>query len=229
MLSRSTFPRTLAVCIGLVTLALPIAAQQVAQQQETDTFNHATRPRLTNTVVSRTATSSAPTLENDIVIVSEAKPAASRATTFTDIPTFDVPKNFVRQFGSSHLDQMLLAAIENRIGTPYVWGASGPTGFDCSGFVWSVFNSANIDFERSNARTFWSRFAPASETERGRFGTLVFFKNLTHVGIVADDRGFYHASSSQGVTYSLFDEYWSSRIDGFRVIPAARVTLASAE
>ena len=225
MLSRSMFPRALAVCIGLVTLALPVAAQT----QETETFNAATRPRLANTVVSRTATGNTPTLENDIVIVSEAKPVASHAATFTDIPTFDVPKNFVRQFGSSHLDQMLLAAIENRIGTPYVWGASGPTGFDCSGFVWSVFNSANIDFERSNARTFWSRFAPASETERGRFGTLVFFKNLTHVGIVADDRGFYHASSSQGVTYSLFDEYWSSRIDGFRVIPAARVMLASAE
>jgi len=216
------FPRALAVCIGLVTLALP-----AVQAQEIESLNTATRPRLTNTVVSRTA-ASAPTLENDIVIVSEAKPA-SHAATFTDIPTFDVPKNFVRQFGSSHLDQMLLAAIENRIGTPYVWGASGPTGFDCSGFVWSVFRSANISFERTNARTLWSRFAPASETERGRFGTLVFFKNLTHVGIVADDRGFYHASSSQGVTYSLFDEYWSSRIDGFRVIPAARVTLASAE
>jgi len=222
MLSRSTF--ALAVCIGIVTLALPVTAQT----QETETSNSATRPRLTNTVVSRTNTS-ASTLENDIVIVSEAKPAAPHAATYTDIPKFDAPKNFVRPFGSSHLDQMLLAAIENRIGTPYVWGASGPTGFDCSGFVWSVFHSANIDFERSNARTFWSRFAPASETERGRFGTLVFFKNLTHVGIVADDRGFYHASASQGVTYSLFDDYWTPRIDGFRVIPAARVTLASAE
>lgn len=222
MLSRSMFPRALAVCIGLVTLALP-----AVQAQEIESLNTATRPRLTNTVVSRTA-ASAPTLENDIFIVSEAKPtAATHTATFTDIPTFDVPKNFARQFGSSHLDQMLLAAIENRIGTPYVWGASGPTGFDCSGFVWSVFRSANISFERTNARTLWSRFAPASETERGRFGTLVFFKDLTHVGIVADDRGFYHASSSQGVTYSLFDEYWSSRIDGFRVIPAARVMLAS--
>lgn len=228
MLSRSIFPRALAVCIGLVTLAIPA----VAQTQETETFSTATRPRLTNTVVSRSAMS-APTLENDIVIVSEAKPAASQAasqaSTFTDIPQFIAPKASARSFGSSHLDEMLLAAIENRIGTPYVWGASGPTGFDCSGFVWSVFRSANISFERTNARTLWSRFAPASESERGRFGTLVFFKDLTHVGIVADDRGFYHASSSQGVTYSLFDEYWSSRIDGFRVIPAARVMLASAE
>ncbi len=217
------FPRALAVCIGLVTLAIPAAAQT----QEAETFSTATRPRLTNTVVSRSAMS-APTLENDIVIVSEAKPATSQAA-YPDIPQFVAPKNFVPSFGSSHLDQMLLAAIENRIGTPYVWGASGPTGFDCSGFVWSVYRSANIGFERTNARTLWSRFAPASESERGRFGTLVFFKDLTHMGIVADDRGFYHASSSQGVTYSLFDEYWSSRVDGFRVIPAARVMLASAE
>jgi hypothetical protein len=44
----------------------------------------------------------------------------------------------------------------------------------------------------------------------------VFFNGLGHIGIVADTNGFYHASSSQGVTYSTFKGYWGKRIVGFR-------------
>ena len=36
------------------------------------------------------------------------------------------------------------------------------------------------------------------------------------MGIVADANGFYHASSSKGITYSPFAGYWSNRIVGFR-------------
>lgn len=52
--------------------------------------------------------------------------------------------------------------------------------------------------------------------ERFRFGTLVFFNGLGHMGIVADENGFYNASSSKGITYSKFDGYWKDRIVGFR-------------
>ncbi len=114
------------------------------------------------------------------------------------------------------LNQMIVAAIDARLGTPYSLGATGPDRFDCSGFVWSVFQSAGIDFERSTARTLWSEFTPAQGNERFQLGTLVFFNDLKHVGIVADARGFYHASTSQGVTYSPFNEYWLTRVDGFR-------------
>jgi hypothetical protein len=36
------------------------------------------------------------------------------------------------------------------------------------------------------------------------------------MGIVADENGFYHASSSKGITYSPFKGYWGNRIVGFR-------------
>jgi cell wall-associated NlpC family hydrolase len=55
--------------------------------------------------------------------------------------------------------------------------------------------------------------------ERFKFGTLVFFNHLQHIGIVADADGFYHASSSKGVVYSRFGEYWTKRISGFRRVP----------
>jgi cell wall-associated NlpC family hydrolase len=114
---------------------------------------------------------------------------------------------------------LLLAAIDQRLGSRYRWGATGPDRFDCSGFVWSIFQSVGINFERGSARTLWTRFAPAAPEEQYKFGTLVFFSGLAHVGVVADANGFYHASRRHGVIYSQFNEYWVKRIDGFRRVP----------
>ena len=114
---------------------------------------------------------------------------------------------------------LILAAIDQRLGARYSWGASGPSAFDCSGFVWSIFQSAGITFERGSARTLWARFTPATPDEQYKFGTLVFFSGLAHIGVVADEHGFYHASRHHGVVYSPFNDYWLSRIDGFRRVP----------
>jgi peptidoglycan endopeptidase LytE len=117
----------------------------------------------------------------------------------------------------------LLAAIDERLGARYRWGAEGPDRFDCSGFVWSIFNASGINFERGSARTLFTRFAPAAPDEQFKFGTIVFFSGLTHVGVVANEHGFYHASRRQGVIYSPFNEYWLKRIDGFRRVPLRTV------
>jgi hypothetical protein len=136
----------------------------------------------------------------------------------------------VSEFASpsmARFNSMLLGAIDDRIGSPYVYGATGPFAFDCSGFVWSAFRAAGIPFERASARSMWTEFAPAREDEKYKFGTLVFFNRLGHVGIVADDKGFYHASRSHGVTYSPFNDYWMDRIDGFRRIPIDTIVAAA--
>ena len=69
--------------------------------------------------------------------------------------------------------------------------------------------------------------APATE-EQFKYGTLVFFSNLAHVGIVVDEKGFYHASRRKGVIYSPFDKYWTARIDGFRQVPQRAQLIADA-
>ena len=148
-----------------------------------------------------------PRLEMDPVIISVAKVPGEKLSPLTASKM------------APRLNQMLTAAIDMRMGSPYVYGSSGPYSFDCSGFVWSVFQSAGIRFDRSSARSLWSRFAPATKEEEVQFGTLVFFSGLTHVGIVADANGFYHSSRSQGVIYSPFNKYWLSRVDGFRRVP----------
>jgi peptidoglycan endopeptidase LytE len=117
---------------------------------------------------------------------------------------------------SSSFNQNLLKAIQMRVGVPYVYGSSGPRSYDCSGLVWSVFTQAGYSFERSSAKNLWQNSVAVEGDERYKFGTLVFFNNLGHIGIVYDDSGFYHASSSHGVTFSRFDGYWGKRIVGFR-------------
>lgn len=121
-----------------------------------------------------------------------------------------------RSIFSSAATSTMQKAIFSRLGIPYLYGSSGPYRYDCSGFVWAVFRDTGIDFERQSARSIWSASVPVEGDERYRFGTLVFLNGLGHMGIVADENGFYHASSSKGITYSRFDGYWAKRIVGFR-------------
>jgi cell wall-associated NlpC family hydrolase len=130
--------------------------------------------------------------------------------------------------GLAKYQPLLSAAIDQRLGSVYRWGSTGPDRFDCSGFVWSSFHAAGIEFERGSARTLWARFdAPAPE-DTMKFGTLVFFTGLTHVGIVVDEKGFYHASRHNGVVYQAFNKYWLAHIDGFRRVPLPVATPATA-
>ncbi len=117
-------------------------------------------------------------------------------------------------FGLFHT--ALTAAMAERLGAYYHYGSTGPNAFDCSGFVWSSFQAAGVKFERGPARSYWARFAPVTKADEFKFGTLVFFGGLKHVGIVVDEHGFYHSSRHSGVIYSPFNDYWLARIDGFR-------------
>jgi hypothetical protein len=135
-------------------------------------------------------------------------------------PTIDLaPSPAPSGSGFIRFEPLLMAAIGQRLGSRYRWGGTGPDRFDCSGFVWSIFQATGITFERASARNLFVRFEPAPVEEQFKFGTLVFFSGLTHVGVVADERGFYHASRRNGVIYSEFNEYWTKRIDGFRRVP----------
>lgn len=115
--------------------------------------------------------------------------------------------------------ELLRAAITSKLGEPYRLNGTGERGYDCSGFVWRAFQDAGVSFERAPARDLWDRFRTATEEESRQFGTLVFFNDLKHMGIVRDAFTFYHASSSQGVVLSSFAGYWGERITGFRRAP----------
>jgi cell wall-associated NlpC family hydrolase len=197
LLLKKLFPYALAVCFALGIYPLTSTAQTEEM-----------RPRQ---VAQANESLNLSPLDAEPVIISLASTEdINRAKSFTSKSGVNL------QF-----QQLITAAIDDRLGARYSWGATGPSAFDCSGFVWSTFHSAGIDFERGSARTLWSRFTAPAPEEKYKFGNLVFFSNLAHVGIVVDDQGFYHASRHHGVVYSPFNEYWTSRIDGFRKVPAA--------
>jgi cell wall-associated NlpC family hydrolase len=195
---QKLFPFALTLCLTLVCSSSALA-QSTETRIETRERQIA-RNTLTNDLI--------PISEDDLIIISEASPEEIEAAAATRT------ENTVFSF-----QQLISSAIDQRLGARYSWGAAGPSRFDCSGFVWSTFKSVGIDFERSNARTLWARFAPPTPEEKFKFGTLVFFSGLTHIGIIADEHGFYHASRRHGVVYSPFNNYWLSRIDGFRRVP----------
>lgn len=119
----------------------------------------------------------------------------------------------------------LLTAIESHLGSSYHFNRTGPDSFDCSGFVWRAFQDVGVNFQRGPARSYWATFAPPTKDDEFKFGTLVFFSGLTHVGIIADEKGFYHSARHGGVVYSPFNDYWLSRIDGFRRVPLDSIPL----
>jgi cell wall-associated NlpC family hydrolase len=199
------FPRLFLVSLGLVIWSTSVFAQ--------------TRVRVIEPSVDINEISCAP---DDFAITASTAPAEVKPA-WEVRPTKSIIEISSRLAPASanlvKFQPLLLGAIDVRLGSPYSWGATGPNAFDCSGFVWSIFQSAGIDFERASARTLFARFAPATPDEQYKFGTLVFFSHLSHVGIVADENGFYHASRHHGVVYSPFNEYWLKRIDGFRRVP----------
>lgn len=209
-----------AVC--LVLFALFAADATRAQEQRPRVVRSVdsrptSNPNVNRTVVT-TPSSSRPVLTNEVVVVGRQQPSQPAVKKTGDSrPLMDV-SNTVSPYRGSIVSNML-ASIRSKYGIPYRLGTTGPNRYDCSGFVWSVFNEAGVYFQRSTARSYWATFEPVSGDDRYQFGTLVFFNKLGHVGIVADENGFYHASSSKGITYSKFAGYWEKRIVGFRRVP----------
>ena len=199
---RKLFPRLIIACLALAVLSTTAFTQ--------------TRPRVTASNDDANEVSCSPDELTAMAPAAETK----RAWEAKPKPAIDLaPSTSPSNLSFMKFEPLLLAAIDERLGSRYRWGATGPTRFDCSGFVWSIFQATGINFERASARNLFARFEPAPVEEQFKFGTLVFFSGLTHVGVVADEHGFYHASRRQGVIYSEFNEYWLKRIDGFRRVP----------
>ncbi|AHF07230.1 hydrolase [Desulfitobacterium metallireducens DSM 15288] len=106
------------------------------------------------------------------------------------------------------------------IGTPYVWGGTTQSGFDCSGFTQYVYRGSGI----SIPRTSYAQFASGTSVSRNNLspGDLVFFNTdgpgASHVGIYIGGGSFVHAANPRrGVTTnSLNESYYASHYLGAR-------------
>jgi cell wall-associated NlpC family hydrolase len=107
--------------------------------------------------------------------------------------------------------QKVLAEATKHLGKKYVFGASGPNTFDCSGFVAYVFDHALGIGLTHSAAGMASGVTKVSPSDRAP-GDLIFFQGtyksgVSHVGIYVGGGRMIHASSSgRGVVYSDVDE-----------------------
>jgi peptidoglycan DL-endopeptidase CwlO len=77
------------------------------------------------------------------------------------------------------------------LGKPYVWGAGGPSSFDCSGLVMYVYAQVGVSLPH-NAAAMYSYGSPVSYGDL-QAGDLVFFSGLGHMGIYIGGGQFIHA------------------------------------
>jgi cell wall-associated NlpC family hydrolase len=93
----------------------------------------------------------------------------------------------VREAPVVPLGERIVAEAARHIGAPYVYGATGPAAFDCSGFTRYVFGRLGISLPRTSAEQY-AAVRHVGNADK-RIGDLVFFRlgggGVDHVGIYA--------------------------------------------
>jgi peptidoglycan DL-endopeptidase CwlO len=79
-----------------------------------------------------------------------------------------------------------VAEAARHVGQPYVFGASGPRAFDCSGFVQYVFSRVGVSLPRTSAaQAAVARRVPKSDRRLGDLIMMAPRGRVSHVGIYA--------------------------------------------
>lgn len=103
------------------------------------------------------------------------------------------------------------------IGTPYVWGGSSPSGFDCSGLAWYAYSRAGVSIPRTADVQFAAGRPVAGDPLPG---DLVFFQTYdygaSHVGIYVGNGWFVNAIGSDVHLASFASPYFRGRYLGAR-------------
>ncbi|MCK5854177.1 MAG: C40 family peptidase [Sulfurovaceae bacterium] len=150
-----------------------------------------------------------------ISYASNQSPHSKEKNSFTNHSNLTVIKNEIE------------AKAKSFLGTKYVWGATGPSKFDCSGFTQWVYRDSGITIPRVSKDQ--AKVGGYVQYENLRRGDMVFFDTkkrragkVTHVGIYLGNNNFIHASSGakKVIIYNFNDKpfYKDRFLWGRRVI-----------
>lgn len=82
-----------------------------------------------------------------------------------------------------------------KIGSPYVWGASGPSSFDCSGLTQAAWAAAGVSLTHYTGAQ-WREGTPVSASAALPGDLVFFYSDLHHVGLYVGNGLMVHAPTS---------------------------------
>ena len=135
-----------------------------------------------------------------------------------DNPDFSNPG---LEFNEESLKRIVHEA-EKHIGKRYVFGANGPSNFDCSSFVCWVYTHSGIkNMPRTTAWGIYKNYCNPVSPSEAKPGDIIFFKGtynsgspISHVGIYVG--GGYMIHAGDPIRYAKIDtSYWREHFYGY--------------
>jgi len=147
--------------------------------------------------------------ERDQLAAMQADRAAAAAAASRDVIR-DTPAPPTSSAGSGR-GSIAASYAMAQVGKPYVYGAAGPSVFDCSGLTMAAWAQAGVSLAHSASM----QYAATARVDSGSLqpGDLVFFySDIHHVGMYVGGGTFVHAANPTDgvVAESLFSSYWQS-------------------
>ncbi|MBO4275073.1 glycoside hydrolase [Microbispora triticiradicis] len=106
--------------------------------------------------------------------------------------------------------ELAIKVARKHLGDPYVWGATGPRAFDCSGLVQFAWRKAGVKIPR----TTWSMLSAVKKKvslARLKPGDLIFTSGGGHVGMYIGNKKVINAPHSGAVVrVDRLKGYWRS-------------------
>ena len=94
--------------------------------------------------------------------------------------------------------QTAVNAALSKLGSPYVWGATGPGTFDCSGLMLWAYGKAGISLPRNSAAQ--AQYGTPVSRDQLQPGDLVaYYSPVSHIGMYIGDGKMVHAPTSGDV------------------------------
>ena len=116
--------------------------------------------------------------------------------------------------------EAVVKGAQGYLNLPYIFGGAEPSGFDCSGLVFYLYNQQGFTMPRGTIA-----MRPTLKlTQNPKRGDVIFFRNdnnvAGHVGIFIDEERFIHAPQEGSVIRydKLANPYWKKRFIEIRSV-----------
>ena len=111
--------------------------------------------------------------------------------------------------------QALRAAL-TKVGDPYVWGAAGPSEFDCSGLVMWAYAQVGISLEHFTGDQ-WNEGEHISRSELQPGDLVFFYPDIGHVGLYVGN-GLMVDAPTFGQPVQVQPVFWSAYVGAVRIV-----------